>query len=201
MAQENLSIVDVLNKIQVQLNAPKDKNNSFGNYKFRSLEMILQAAKPLLKEYDAAVTFSDDLVLIGNRYYIKSTATLWHGSEQMSAVAFAREQETKKGMDEAQVTGSASPYARKYAACSLLAIDDNKEPDMMDNSQEGQAPTKRTILSDANYRKLVVNAARGVMTDNGETCEQWYIGHCKPTTDQLAKFHRDVEIFKQDNNL
>ena len=128
-----------LNEIQCKLHAPKDLENKFGGYKYRSLESILEAVKPLLKESGCTITFSDDLVLVGERYYVKATATLTTpDGTQISSTAFAREQEQKKGMDEAQVTGSASSYARKYAVCSLLAIDDNREPDMLDNREEGQ---------------------------------------------------------------
>lgn len=132
-----------LNIIQTKLNVPKGQTNSFGGYNYRSLENICEAVKPLLLSTGCTLTFSDDLVLIGNRYYIKSIATITNEKgETVSASAFAREQESKKGMDEAQVTGSASSYARKYAACSLLAIDDNKDPDMCDNRAEGQKPTQ-----------------------------------------------------------
>ena len=133
-----------LNIIQTKLNAPKGKKNDFGGFKYRSLEDICEALKPLLNETGCTLTFTDDLVLIGDRYYVKSTAVIKNGAgESEQAVAFAREQESKKGMDEAQVTGSASSYARKYAACSLLCIDDNNEPDMCDNREEGQKPAQR----------------------------------------------------------
>lgn len=132
-----------LNQIQTKLVAPKNQNNNFGGYKYRSLEDICEAVKPLLRETGCTLTFSDDLCYIGDRYYVKSTATITNPQgESFSATSFAREQESKKGMDEAQITGSASSYARKYAVCSLLAIDDNREPDMCDNTEEGQQPKK-----------------------------------------------------------
>lgn len=163
-----------LNEIQCKLHAPKDLENKFGGYKYRSLESILEAVKPLLKESGCTITFSDDLVLVGERYYVKATATLTTpDGTQISSTAFAREQEQKKGMDEAQVTGSASSYARKYAVCSLLAIDDNREPDMVDNREEGQkekAPKKQQqkIFSPETYptawNSAVAKAKEGNLT-------------------------------------
>lgn len=125
-------------EIQSTLVAPKDKKNTFGNYSYRSAEQILESVKPLLKKHNCTLTISDDLIQLGDRFYVKATATLRNSSgETESATAFAREQEDKKGMDQAQITGSASSYARKYALGGLLAIDDNKDPDTMDNRDEG----------------------------------------------------------------
>lgn len=133
-----------LNIIQTELVSNKDLNNEFSNFMYRSLETILTSVKPLLKKTVCTLTFTDDLVLIGERYYIKSTAVLRNSAgESVSAVAFAREQASKKGMDEAQVTGAASSYARKYAACSLLGISDGWDPDALDNREEGQNPVKK----------------------------------------------------------
>lgn len=135
-----------LNAIQVELNAPKTRKNEYAGYKFRSLEDIEEAAKPLLQKHGCTLTFSDDIVLVGDRYYVKATATVTNAAgETMSTTAFAREQESKKGLDEAQVTGTASSYARKYAACGLLAIDDNRDPDFLDNREEGQPKSKAAV--------------------------------------------------------
>lgn len=139
-----------LNVIQTRLHAPKDKTNAFGGYKYRSLESILEDLKPLLKETGCTITFSDTIQQVGDRYYIATTCTLKNAAgETETSTAWAREQEQKKGMDEAQVTGSASSYARKYAVCSLLAIDDNQEPDMMDNREEGQKPARKAKAAPA----------------------------------------------------
>ena len=117
-------------KIQAELHAPKDKSNSFGGYKYRSCEGILEAVKPLLKANGCTLTLSDDVVNIGERYYIMATAVLRNSEGvEARAVALAREEETKKGMDAAQITGAASSYARKYALNGLFAIDDTKDPD------------------------------------------------------------------------
>lgn len=127
-------------EIQSRLVATKDKKNTFGNYTYRSAESILEAVKPLLHQYGCTLTITDDIVLIGDRYYVKATATVKNSSgETESTSAFARESFEKKGMDPAQVSGASSSYARKYALGGLLCIDDNKDPDSMDNREEGNS--------------------------------------------------------------
>lgn len=118
-------------KIQNELKAPKGQYNSFGKYKYRSCEDILEAVKPLLKENKLIMNITDELVYIGERYYIKATAILTdvENGEQFINVAYAREDENKKGMDGSQITGTASSYARKYALNGLFLIDDTKDAD------------------------------------------------------------------------
>lgn len=133
-----MTIIKQLNKIQRSLNAPKGQRNDFGKYNYRSCEDILGAFKQVAGD-DLALTLSDDLVVIGDRFYVKSTAKLTDGKESIENNAFAREQFSKKGMDEAQITGSASSYARKYALNGLFAIDDTKDADTQkpeDNEQQ-----------------------------------------------------------------
>lgn len=113
--------------IQQTLNAPKNQHNNFGGYNYRSAEDILEAVKPLLQ--DITLTVSDEIVLIGNRYYVKATATLSDVEDEFSVTAYAREEESKKGMDASQLTGATSSYARKYALNGLFCIDDAKDPD------------------------------------------------------------------------
>ena len=121
--------------IQTKLNAPKNQRNNFGGFNYRSCEDILTAVKPLLAETNTSLTISDEVVLIWEtRFYIKATATLYDNetwNEITSTSAFAREQEDKKGMDQSQVTGAASSYARKYALNWLFCIDDNRDADAM----------------------------------------------------------------------
>lgn len=124
-----MNIYEKLARIQAELKAPKGQFNSFGGYKYRSCEDITEAVKPLLQAVGAVLLMRDELVLIGDRYYIKATATIAHAQGEISVTAYAREEENKKGMDGAQVTGSASSYARKYALNGLFAIDDTKDPD------------------------------------------------------------------------
>ena len=130
-------ITETLSAIQTELSAPKGQFNKFGGYAYRSCEDILEALKPLLKKHKACVTISDDIVMVGDRVYVKATATLTASEESITATAYAREAEDKKGMDSAQVTGSTSSYARKYALNGLFAIDDNKDPD----DPQGNPPT------------------------------------------------------------
>jgi hypothetical protein len=121
---------DLTNKlatIQQKLKAPKGQVNTFGKYKYRSCEDILEAVKPLLG--DLVLTISDDIVEVGGRVYVKATVSINSGSGSVSTTAFARESETKKGMDDSQITGSASSYARKYALNGLFCIDDTKDAD------------------------------------------------------------------------
>lgn len=123
-----------LANIQKELKAPKSQYNKFGNYSYRNAEDILEAVKPLLN--GAILTISDEIVLVGSRFYIKACATIQDGEETFSACAFAREPEIQKGMAEPQVTGSASSYARKYALNGLFVLDDTKDADSQDNTKK-----------------------------------------------------------------
>lgn len=116
-----------LSKIQKELKAPKNQYNSFGGYKYRSCEDILEAVKPLLD--GLVLTVSDDIIAVADRVYVKATATITDGVDSISNYAFARESLTKKGMDDSQITGATSSYARKYALNGLLCIDDTKDAD------------------------------------------------------------------------
>lgn len=125
-------------RIQQELNVPKSQYNNFGGYKFRSCEDILTAVKPLLKELQCILTLEDELMYIGNRYYIKATAMLidLESDDVITNVAYAREEETKKGMDGSQITGASSSYARKYALNGLFGIDDVKDSDTTNTGEE-----------------------------------------------------------------
>ena len=135
--------------IQSTLNAPKGQYNTFGKYKYRSCEDILGAVKPLLNKFGCTLTISDDVVMVGTRIYIKSTATITNSAgEKEVTTAYAREEDQKKGMDASQVTGAASSYARKYALNGLFAIDDTKDADTLNTSAQytqpqGQAPAQQ----------------------------------------------------------
>jgi len=125
--------------IQKNLKAPKGQFNKFGKYNYRSCEDILEGLKLVLD--GLVVTVEDDVKIVGDRVYIKSTATLTDGESSITNSAFARESLTKKGMDDSQITGTASSYARKYALNGLFLIDDTKDADSMDNSQQSKAPS------------------------------------------------------------
>lgn len=140
-----MEISEKLLNIQQALKAPKNQRNNFGGYNYRSCEDILEAVKPLLKENGCILTISDDLVNIGERYYIKATATLRDAKNLgafISNTAYAREADAKKGMDESQVTGACSSYARKYALNGLFCIDDVKDADAT-NTHEKTEPTEK----------------------------------------------------------
>lgn len=132
--------------IQHELKAPKGQENKFGGYKYRSCEDIMEAVKPLLDKNNAILTVSDDVVVIGDRFYLKAIATLLDsesGEILAQTTAFAREPVAKKGMDESQITGAASSYARKYALNGLFCIDDTKDADTMDN--RGSDPAAKIV--------------------------------------------------------
>ena len=134
---------------QAELKAPKNQYNSFGKYSYRSCEDILEAAKPVCAKYGLLLTVSDEIVHEGDRYYIKATAALYDaqgGSDEvMSATAYAREPEAKKGMDDSQITGTASSYARKYALNGLFCIDDTKDADTQDNTNSGRKSAQKSV--------------------------------------------------------
>ena len=141
-----MNIYEKLLQIQTKLEVPKSQYNSFGKYHYRNCEDIQSAVKPLLKEVGATLITKDELVLIGERYYIKTTARLINAEdgECIENTAYAREEESKKGMDSAQITGSTSSYARKYALNGLFAIDDSRDPDSQSHSNQGEKPNKDT---------------------------------------------------------
>jgi hypothetical protein len=136
-------IIDALKTIQGELKAPKNQYNNFGKYKYRSCEDILEGLKPCLAKTNCALTISDMVEMIGDRFYVKATATLHHGEESISANGYAREAEDKKGMDSAQITGATSSYARKYALNGLFAIDDSKDADHANDHGKGPAPKSK----------------------------------------------------------
>lgn len=150
-----MNIYEKINKIQVELKAPKSQRNNFGNYNFRNCEDILEALKPLLLREKIIIQLSDDLVQIGDRFYIKATATLIdvESGEKHSTTAFAREELSKKGMDGSQITGASSSYARKYALNGLLAIDDTKDSDTTNTHNNNDSKNQKKQVSTEEKRK------------------------------------------------
>ena len=138
-------------QIQQELKAPKDLYNNFGKYSYRSAESILQALKPLLKETETTLTISDDLVFMGDRYYVKATVTLKDSiTDKVIAetTAYAREEADKKGMDGSQITGASSSYARKYALNGMFCIDDVKDSDATNTGEKTENKTEEKIEED-----------------------------------------------------
>lgn len=133
------ALIEKLAKIQVELNAPKSQYNGFGKYNYRNCEDIMTALKPFLG--DVVVYVKDEIVQVGDRFYVKATAIITDGEHELSNTAFAREALTKKGMDDSQLTGSTSSYARKYALAGLFLIDDNKDADSRDNTAQQEKPS------------------------------------------------------------
>lgn len=141
-----MSIYIKLQKIQSELKAPKNQKNTFGGYKYRNLEDICEAVKPLLNKYGCSLVLSDDVVMVGERTYLKATATLIDSEtgEKTSNNGFAREDVAKKGMDLSQLTGACSSYARKYALNGLFCIDDTKDADATNTGDEQKTPVRRS---------------------------------------------------------
>lgn len=146
--------------VQSKLNVPKNQYNSFGKYKYRSCEDILEEVKPLLSEVKATLTISDEIQLIGDRYYVMAVARFTDIEEEKSIVvtAYAREEDNKKGMDSSQLTGSTSSYARKYALNGLFCIDDTKDSDTTNVGQTKS--TQSTSQAKNNIKAQTINQAK-----------------------------------------
>lgn len=140
---------EILQKIQSELKAPKGQRNNFGNYNYRSAEDILEAVKPILAKYETALLSSDEVVEIAGRVYIKTTVALIKDGENFaSAMAYAREAETKRGMDEAQITGSSASYSSKRALGNLLCISDSSlDPDRTNKHGKDSPATKKVATN------------------------------------------------------
>lgn len=157
-----MNIYEKLGAIQKELKAPKSQFNSFAKFNYRNLEDILEAVKPLLFQKNLALTISDEIIDVGGRVYVKATATVFdmNSDEKVVNTACAREAANKKGMDDSQITGATSSYARKYCLNGLFCIDDTKDADSMDNSKKPakkQGNTKANTMTsdqDAKIRSL-----------------------------------------------
>ena len=145
-----MNIYKKLVQIQSEIKVPKGQYNKFGNYNYRSCEDILEAVKPYLMTHGVALNIHDSIELIGERYYVKATAVLVDidDGQKIEVTAYAREEENKKGMDSAQITGSTSSYARKYALNGLFCIDDVKDADTQDNTKQDKPNKKPVYLQD-----------------------------------------------------
>lgn len=189
-------VYEKLLQIQSKLKAPKGQYNEFGKYKYRSCEDILEALKPLLAEVKAAVTLNDEIVQVGERIYIKATASFIdiEDKQTITTTAYAREEETKKGMDGSQITGASSSYARKYALNGLFAIDDNKDSDTTNNQGDStDKPNTRNKsnaeLSEAQIKRLFAIAySAGI---NKEKVEKQIKGSFKKDVKDLNRSEYD----------
>lgn len=146
-----MNVYEKLCQVQKELRAPKSQYNKFGGYNYRSCEDILEGVKPILSEVKAILVISDDIEVREQRYYVKATATFidCESGERVSNSAYAREEETKKGMDSSQITGSTSSYARKYALNGLLCIDDVKDADVPTGQGKGTTKPRKSTKDDS----------------------------------------------------
>jgi hypothetical protein len=174
--------MEELIKIQSELKAPKNQRNNFGNYNYRNAEGILEAVKPLLLENGCLLTLNDSLVLIGNRFYVKATASFTNASgHNIQVDGYAREEESKKGMDGSQITGSSSSFARKYALNGLFLIDDTKDSDF-------------TNTHDKEPKKEVTKPVLELGTENFNNCKKAYLADNKVLPKIMAKYEMSDEV-------
>lgn len=160
-----MNIYEKLLNIQSELKAPKNQHNNFGNYDYRSCEDILEAVKPLCKEQKVVLNISDEIVMVGDRYYVRATTILIDleaDGAMIENVAYAREEENKKGMDASQVTGATSSYARKYALNGLFCIDDTKDADTDSYKKQQEKQINKQLNNNAtkSQPKLISEAQR-----------------------------------------
>lgn len=188
--------------IQSELKAPKSQFNKFGGYKYRKAEDILEAVKPLLAKQKCTLIITDDVVLIGNRIYVKATATIKNEKgECETTTGWAREEETKKGMDGSQITGASSSYARKYALNGLLAIDDNQDSDTINDGQhqaaqqQAQTQAQQTASQQFNSNDLNEGLAYLSRCANKDNL-LWVIQHYQPLCSN-AQFMQAVSAKKK----
>lgn len=155
----NRTFYQSLIEVQSELRAPKNQRNDYAGYRYRSCEDILEAVKPLLVSRGLLLSLQDEIIQVGNRYYVRATASVTDGEKTVSASAYAREAEVKKGNDEAQITGAASSYARKYALNGLFCIDDVKDPDATNKGdaspRKAQAPSAAPPVPPADLEQAV----------------------------------------------
>ncbi|WP_459540761.1 ERF family protein [Negativicoccus succinicivorans] len=159
-------IAEKLAQVQAKLAVPKERENTFGGFSYRSAEDILRAVKPLLAEHNLLLTLNDSIIMLGNRFYVVSTARLTdtETGEGMIVQAQAREPESRTKMDDAQVTGSSSSYARKYALCGLFAIDDSStDPDARDNTNGITQSTREKLAAVAKAKNITPQNMTAIM--------------------------------------
>lgn len=177
---EPLTLHGKLIDIQKRLKAPKSETNEFGGFKYRNLEAIEKAVKPLLHEHGLTLRFNDTIIAVGDRIYVTATAILSDGKDTIETSASAREALAKKGMDESQITGSATSYARKYAAGGLFLIDNGTDADSRDNSKEkglpGQRSSSRIAFASEKQIKWLRDTAHKVndqLSGDNEEVDAW----------------------------
>lgn len=191
-----MNVKEKLMNVQSKLKAPKSQINDFGHYNYRNCEDILEAVKPLVVDVKALLNLTDKLVLIGDRYYVESTATFEDTEKdgKIQSIGYAREEETKKGMDGSQITGASSSYARKYALNALFCIDDTKDSDTTNTN--GQSNTNKTTANKANTKQSENNKAKTATENKSQTNSNLKCISCgksvtaKVSEYSLSKYHK-----------
>lgn len=181
-------ISNVLHEIQVKLSVPKERRNNFGNYNYRNAEDIVEAVKALLPE-GYSLLLSDDIVAIGNRVYVKAQAKLLHVDGSIEAYGWAREPESRKGMDESQITGATSSYARKYALNGLFAIDDGVDADSRNDLPK--APNVPKVLTPEQKLEAAKKKAQIIISEY-KACMD-----LNALADVQAKYHNELKRFSE----
>ena len=195
MADEKLNLTQKLLNAQAELKAPKGQYNSFGKYKYRSAEDILEAVKPINAKHGVLLTITDEPVLVGDWHYIKATATITDGTESIVVTAYARESLNKKGMDDSQITGTASSYARKYALNGLYLIDDTKDADTDEYRNQGNktpAVKSATQAEIGNLKKEIIAFSK-LMTEQGKDVKPDQVEQTLNITDYTKLNSEDVK--------
>ena len=169
-----MEFLEKLQHIQEELKAPKNLYNSFGKYKYRNAEGICEAVKPLLAEFKMVLTLSDEIVQVGERYYIKATVTILdvESEKNIAVSAFARESLDKKGMDDSQITGTASSYARKYALNGLFLLDDTKDADSDEYHNQTSKPDKVDKKPATEQKQQIETISDDMYTELQALCKQ-----------------------------
>lgn len=182
-----MNIQEKLLHIQTLVKAPKSLYNKFGGYNYRNAEGILEAVKPYLDEVKCTLTISDEIVTVGGRIYVKANATLWDAEalDVIAVSAYAREAETKKGMDDSQITGTASSYARKYALNGLLLLDDTKDADTDEYARQTGADkkAKETKPTGPSMAEEIRSLAKEANVPEGTICTQAGLEKLEDLTD------------------
>lgn len=204
--KKQMNLAEKLFYIQQNLKAPKGQYNEFGNYKYRSCEDIQEAVKPLLKEVKAILLLNDEIIQLGDRFYIRAVVKIQdtETGEEISNTAYARECESKPKMDLAQITGSCSSYARKYALNGLFCIDDNKDPDELPpekpQGQQSKSQGKQTRQQtkpklQPEYQEKIRQEAQRTGTELKRVCERYKVKSIEDMT--YEDYMRAVVAFRK----
>ena len=193
MSEEKLNLTQRLLNAQSELKAPKGQYNNFGKYKYRSAEDILEAVKPINAKHGVLLTITDEPVLVGDWHYIKATATITDGTESIVVTAYARESLNKKGMDDSQITGTASSYARKYALNGLYLIDDTKDADTDEYRNQGNKALKSATQAEIGNLKKEIIAFSNLMKEQGKDVKPEQVEQTLNITDYTKLNSGDVK--------